>query len=161
MSLLFFCVCKASRKQETWVSTIRRPEKKAGKLILRKLGKGQGKMLSICHAQLAACFQTVVFSCKVGALSDSTSSLKTHRESDCKTARMSFCKCVKVHNTFCLCAFSFCSTPPSPPIYSHILIHFCVCFAQFNSVLRQFCNCLVFMNEFKEHFYFYFLQGHF
>lgn len=138
MSLLFFCVCKASRKQETWLSTIGRPEKKAGKQILRKLSKGQGKMLSILHAQLAACFQTVVFSCKGSALSESSSSLKTHRESDCRAARMSFCKCTK-----CLCAFSF----------SNIVIHFFVCFAQFNTVLRQFCNCLVFTNEFKKAFF--------
>lgn len=67
-----------------------------------------------------------VFSCKVCALSDSTSSLKTHRESDCRVARMSICQMQmssSIHSTFCLCAFSFCSTPPSPPTYSHILIH--------------------------------------
>lgn len=57
MSLFPFCVCKACRKWETWVSTIGRQEKEAGKLILHKLGKGHCKMLSICHTQLAACFQ--------------------------------------------------------------------------------------------------------
>lgn len=135
MSLLSFCVFKACRKWETWASTIGRQEKEAWKLILHKLGKGHCKMLSICHAQLAACFQRavgkkkVVFSCKVCALSDSTSSPKAQRESDWRTAWMSFFANVQKSSSLsaahfvCVCLF-FCSTPPSPPTYSRILIRF-------------------------------------
>lgn len=58
MSLLSFCVFKVFRKWETWVSTLGRQEKEAGKLIFQTLGKGHCKMLSICRTQLAACFQS-------------------------------------------------------------------------------------------------------
>lgn len=137
MSLLSFCVCKTFRKWETWVSTIGRQEKEAGKLILHKLAKAIAKCSQFVKHNWLHAFRElrkeVVFSCMVCALSDATASLKTHRESDCRIARMSFYKCAKLflHPQYILSvyAFSFCSTWPSPPAYLHILIHLLVCFA--------------------------------
>lgn len=66
MSVPFFSICKACRKYKTWASTMgekeeegKKKNKNAGKLILHNLGKGQSKVLSVCHAQSSLCFKRV------------------------------------------------------------------------------------------------------
>ena len=123
MSLLPFCVCKACRKWETWVSTIGRQEKEAGETnFCASSAKGIIKCSQFVMHNWPRAFRAEGKSCVFlrgpHSLSDPTSSLKAHRQSDRGVARMSFsCKRVKdplyPQNALSVCAFSFYSTPPS------------------------------------------------
>lgn len=101
MSLLSLCVCKVCRKWETWVSTIGRQEKKGRETNFaqawqRPLQSALNLSYTIEGRLSGRKGKGVVFSCKVCALSDSASSLKTQRKSDCGISRMGFCECSEV-----------------------------------------------------------------
>lgn len=152
MSLLPFCVCKACRKWETWVSTIGRQEKEAGETnFCASSAKGIAKCSQFVTHNWLRAFRAEGRSCVFlrgpRSLSDPTSSLKAHRQSDRGVARLSFsCKRVKdplyPQNVLSVRAFSSCSTPPSLPTYS-LLGTLCWLY----SVARYFCNCLAAANE--------------
>lgn len=151
MSLLSLCVCKACRKWETSVSTIGRQEKEAGKTnFAQAWQKGIAKCSQfVIHNWLRAFRRQrkkVVFSCKVCALSDSTSSLKTQRESDCRIARMSFSECAKtlapsaVHFA-CVCVPFFFFFFAQLHLHKQLIQKFC--FSSPNTLLNQFILAVV------------------
>lgn len=110
-----------------------------GKLLCTSLAKGTAKRSQFVMHNWLLVFKEqrgikAALSWKGRALSDSNSSLRTLRESDCRVAWMGFCTCAKVsaRQRYIVFLVFLSVTPPSTPTWSQVLPTLDASMIQFN-----------------------------